>query len=460
MAGFNLNDSIDDEELAAIKRGATGVPVPPRVTTNNNPYFNSPMDPLEGQDDLLTSIINGQQPLYDYGMSPEDNVIADSPLALNFPANNATVQQEPTQSLAASAQPIVAPAPKIASDPVTITKQYEDKVVPFQDVDDLATMQQEARRNSAMVSVLEGLTDAGKSVASAGRINHPAAKYDDLRNLAAQPVKDREALIKDNEDKAKRDPNSELSKVTRSSITDALNRMGRRQLADTINSKGLSAKQLEDAFGQYNLSNMMSSFEAAEARKAQAKMMAEARRDSKEASSDNRKTNQELALNKRVDQLDKDLGVSEAVDAMNTLKEYQFQKTDPAMDIATLYKFIKVLDPGSAVKEGEISLTRQGQSMLGNLGLNVKKITSGAIITPELRSNIINTIDKIKNQRIKTFKNKTSGIMNAAKKHKLDPNIIFGDSVEYLNGANIGDMDVSDLSDEELRAEADRLGIK
>lgn len=244
-----------------------------------SPYMNSPSDPLITQQDLLTAIIN-KQPLYDYSKSAGDNMplagsnpAVGSPLGLNLP--DMSVSDQTTGDVVPNSTDMSdlvedAEPPEVTSDPVTLTKQYakQQSKVPFTDVPDLATMQQDARHNAGLVSMLEGLTDAGRSVATAGRVNEPLTKYDDLRNLAAQPIKDREALLKDNEDKAKRDPNSELSQMQRETVVDMMNKMGRRQLADNIMAKNLSAKQLEDAFGQVGITSMLTHHEASETRKA------------------------------------------------------------------------------------------------------------------------------------------------------------------------------------------------
>jgi|GEM_PF-4138728 hypothetical protein len=88
------------------------------------------------------------------------------------------------------------------------------------------------------------------------------------------------------------------------------------------------------------------------------------------------------------------------------LKPYQeFQKVDNAYkslqtfaddtkmqagpkDVAMLYDFIKTLDPGSVVREGEIALTRQGMSQLEALGLKINRITKSDLLTPEFRQGI------------------------------------------------------------------------
>lgn len=54
-------------------------------------------------------------------------------------------------------------------------------------------------------------------------------------------------------------------------------------------------------------------------------------------------------------------------------------------DIAAVYQFIKVLDPNSVVKEGEVTLVRSAVPGMDQLGLLVDKFKSGAALTPETR---------------------------------------------------------------------------
>ena len=69
-----------------------------------------------------------------------------------------------------------------------------------------------------------------------------------------------------NDDKARSDASSEVSKLARASVIDSLGRIGRKDLASKV-TPNMSVKQVEDIFGQNNLSNMVTQFEAMQARK-------------------------------------------------------------------------------------------------------------------------------------------------------------------------------------------------
>lgn len=67
----------------------------------------------------------------------------------------------------------------------------------------------------------------------------------------------------------------------------------------------------------------------------------------------------------------------------------------PAAEIATLYQFIKQLDPSSVVREGEVALSREGMSYFDRAGLAYKRIGEGGVVTPRMKSDLIATARKL-----------------------------------------------------------------
>jgi hypothetical protein len=67
----------------------------------------------------------------------------------------------------------------------------------------------------------------------------------------------------------------------------------------------------------------------------------------------------------------------------------------PAAEIATLYQFIKQLDPGSVVREGEVSLSTQGMSYFDRLGLAYKKVADGGVVSRDMKQDLIDTARKL-----------------------------------------------------------------
>jgi len=67
----------------------------------------------------------------------------------------------------------------------------------------------------------------------------------------------------------------------------------------------------------------------------------------------------------------------------------------PAAEIATLYQFIKQLDPSSVVREGEVALSREGMSYFDRVGLAYKRVGDGGVVTPKMKADLISTARKM-----------------------------------------------------------------
>ena len=67
----------------------------------------------------------------------------------------------------------------------------------------------------------------------------------------------------------------------------------------------------------------------------------------------------------------------------------------PAAEIATLYQFIKQLDPSSVVREGEVALSREGMSYFDRVGLAYKRVGEGGVVTPKMKEDLIATARKM-----------------------------------------------------------------
>lgn len=57
-------------------------------------------------------------------------------------------------------------------------------------------------------------------------------------------------------------------------------------------------------------------------------------------------------------------------------------------DVNLIYNFVKSVDPGSVVREGEITIVRSAIPALSKLGMIARKFTKGVQLTPEVRDEI------------------------------------------------------------------------
>jgi hypothetical protein len=257
------------------------------TTHEQVPYFNSPADPLDGQQDLLTAIIKKQQPLYDYSSSPAANAIMDSPLAANLPGSNDNLNDMDIDHVKILDNKLVTQVKNIANKPslgTTSSPVSEQPPVPYVNpYGDLAEMQATARGNMGNISMLEGLTNAGKSIATAGRVEAAPVKYDDLRAMALQPIKDRAELIKNANEEDKMNPNSPSSIASREMMAKMMDMTGNATGANAIRKGNMSLQQLETVYGNVTLEKLATMHESMEARKATAALALSAKKEMRES---------------------------------------------------------------------------------------------------------------------------------------------------------------------------------
>lgn len=74
--------------------------------------------------------------------------------------------------------------------------------------------------------------------------------------------------------------------------------------------------------------------------------------------------------------------------------ETNMKDPTPQGDLATVYSFVKVLDPGSVVKEGEIKLSQAARSIPTGMQGALNKYISGQTLTPKERKDIADLAGK------------------------------------------------------------------
>lgn len=355
-------------------------------------YPNSPMDPL--------GFLSPQTQLY------QPPVLTEEEQSSNLP--------KPIKSLDI--------ASKLNPPPTSIPPS-----APLED-DEMKAAIAERRQLSGFADMLQGAGTIGASFAGVARPEDLGAGVRKSAEMVVKDVKDYRAGLKEKidleDEKQISDPNSATSILIRQAAKDMLQKMRYGSLTGLIKDS-MSAKQVQKALGGVNLSNLYNQYESAQSRKDLFKLKTMEKDAIAEVKRDKYKLELSNKLNGQVEKLDKGLGLSDINEAINTLKDYRYEPADPAMDIATLYKFIKVLDPDSVVREGEIALTKQGQSMMQSFGLNIKRITSGQVISEALRKDMIDAMRRMRAARVDTFKRKTSGIRAAVEKGNLYPDVVF-----------------------------------
>lgn len=81
----------------------------------------------------------------------------------------------------------------------------------------------------------------------------------------------------------------------------------------------------------------------------------------------------------------KDIGFQDVSTAYNKIQKTQDNKEG---DLALIYSFVKMLDPGSVVREGEIALSDQAPSVAQTIAKQYSRVFQGRLLQKEVRENI------------------------------------------------------------------------
>jgi hypothetical protein len=76
---------------------------------------------------------------------------------------------------------------------------------------------------------------------------------------------------------------------------------------------------------------------------------------------------------------------------------------NPGEQVTALYSFVKTLDPGSAVKEGEVALAQSMSSVMGKVETAFNKVGKGQVVDSETISNINKEILRLEELSKKSY---------------------------------------------------------
>ena len=101
----------------------------------------------------------------------------------------------------------------------------------------------------------------------------------------------------------------------------------------------------------------------------------------------------------------------------------------PAGDLALIFNYMKVLDPGSTVREGEFATAADSASLPKRLVAKYNKVVSGERLAAETRRDFVARATKLYDRQLKSHKSITSQYRNLASKYEFDPDKIVMDYV-------------------------------
>ena len=307
-------------------------------------------------------------------------------------------------------------------------QQSEISAPPKDEIEDLMRKVDESEKSAKMDLAIARFRDA---IIGAGGTGYKSdlSQYEKAIKDAKKPITDYETRIKlmeakdqINDKKAKNDPQSGISKMLRQSLSDI-----------GVNMEGfenVSFSQLEKIYP--SLANAASTKIAADAKKIEAIAKKEEVAQSKLDKMDLQ--NQKNAIS-HIDfsmrQLAKpyqeyEQGISQIDSANKIIEQVKKNKITPGVaDVTALYSLVKGLDPNSAVREGEIALSREAMSLWGRIYSGVKgNLSGGDLLDNATRNSIQEILKAIQVTREKSFARQKSALVQAGVGKGIDKSIL------------------------------------
>ena len=300
-------------------------------------------------------------------------------------------------------------SPEKESDVSAVLKSAEDESSQYQD---LLTRYKDAQERQRLAQLGISLGQAGERIGSAIAMVKPGDQsfYEQQMKLAGgitDQFKEEEAIARE----AKRnDANSEESKSARALL---------KEQGITV-PETVTAAFIEKQYPQF--ANIISQRRAAEER-------AEGRRE--------RREEREFALKSRDQQRDDDF-IFRGMEKLTADPTYKARQkiirgkslVDEAVknptsfgDVASLYTAITALDPESVVREGEIKLTREGESLGESIQRQVRRLgPNPRLLSDRLLSDIKKYVDLIDKQTGETYNLKRDALFQQAENRGIEKN--------------------------------------
>ena len=235
----------------------------------------------------------------------------------------------------------------------------------------LQQLQQQANENSRWARMAQAFSQARAGMTGQAEDRFSKGYDEDIKAIQNVPEQYKQQVAFEKED-----PNSPISK-------------GYRDLAKKVYDIDIqgsaSAADIEKQFPQF--ANLKSGKEARLARAEELKLRYAAMQDTKKQAADlKNQDKQTKAIENYAKIASKEYErLSKLEQAVQALDMKNIKDSGPS-DVAALYSFIKLLDPESVVREGEIALARSGMSMPQRLRNAIKNAAYGGVIDKEFRA--------------------------------------------------------------------------
>ncbi len=380
---------------------------------------------------------------------PEESKVNRSP---------AIEQELPSKPFSAMPKVEAQPTPQPTLEAETIPQvPQEQRLSPPAELseEDLLKQSQEEEDRALLWRQAAKLRDAIMGAGSGTIIKTDESLYDELQKRAQRPLKN---LLLSKELKQKRekdDPNSEISKMMRKTLSD----MG----MDISQFKNVSYSQLEKIYP--SLTNAISTKIAAQAKKEEADFRRSelAIRKQEQAIAKINKLNEDdqKIANSHIDfamrQLNKpyteyEKSAAEITSLNQIIKDVKGGKISPgASDITLLYSVIKGFDPTSTVRDSEIKLSASAMSLWGRIRQGIENKTEGALLDPTTRESFEQILKVIQASREKSFARSKAALIKAGEGKGISADVLEDSIYPEINTKDIRSGKKQMLEDEEAK---------
>jgi len=118
-------------------------------------------------------------------------------------------------------------------------------------------------------------------------------------------------------------------------------------------------------------------------------------------------------------------------------------------DMSLVFNFMKVLDPGSVVREGEYATAMKNASLLESMGVRLNRVMTGQQLSPDQRKKLASAAERQFNSNKSTYQNYKAEKSEIAKKSGLDSSKVITD---FENEAQVNGVDLSKFDTEDREA--------
>lgn len=338
-------------------------------------------------------------------------------------------------------------------------------------LDRLMAAQEAKNRDQTLDVLLRAGIQAGTAISGQGNVAPNYAIADAIKGNIGSEIEDlkqetqfQKIAQQQDDDAKRRSKTSEISEAARQSVASQLRRMGNEAAAKSIEDRKLSYQDLRDLYGETNLSNMLTAYEAQQNRLAIAQERSAGKVDDAAAKAEDKITRLRQNLRKELKDYDEKTGLITSLTTYESLKDRldkgQFSGID---DVRALYTMIKALDPTSVVRESEVELLQMSNSQFSKIMNTPKRFFKGDIFDPKYRKQLVAKLGAMAQDNVKAFRRKSAGTFKEIERQGLNPEEFLSDELPIDNILGRGEaakaapeVNITPSMAVELKAELER----